>query len=144
MSFVTDGKGNVTNHIHINLKSNEMLDAKGFHPFAEIVDGMFVIDRLYDGYSKPGKERPDRKKVDDPDWAEYIKNGFPKLSYIESTALGGHDPMMDAYPQDAELIPPIFLTIAGISLLVGVCGWSVWNIFVLHTLPGLKKAKTTG
>jgi peptidyl-prolyl cis-trans isomerase A (cyclophilin A) len=72
--------------IFINLADNKALDDQGFVPFAKVVQGMDVVDRLYSGY---GEMRPDGKYIDptrvEGEANEYLVQRFPKLDYILHT-----------------------------------------------------------
>jgi len=52
VSFATAGPGTRTTQVFINFGNNDRLDAMGFAPFGEVVEGMEVVDRLYDGYGE--------------------------------------------------------------------------------------------
>ncbi len=81
--YVTYGQSSARNsrstHIFINYGNNRHLD-KNFPPFAKVVKGMNVVDKLYSGYG-PGK-------ISQGDIAEkgnrYLKRNFPKLDYIKT------------------------------------------------------------
>jgi len=134
LSFVPDSKGNLSSQIHINLKSKESLDAKGFQPFAEVVEGMFNFDRLYDGYNKPGKKQPDPKRIGEETWTEYLQTEYPKLSYIESAELGPSDPEVES---GLAVNTHTLGSIVGVALLLGALGGVLWKVFVWH-LEGKK------
>lgn len=62
VSFATSGKDSRTTQMFINFKDNTNLDGMGFAPFAKVVDGMDVVDRIYKGYGEgapSGKVRLD-------------------------------------------------------------------------------------
>ena len=52
--------------VFINLADNKVLDEQGFVPFARIVSGMEVPDKLYSGYGELGPEGkgPDSGRVE--------------------------------------------------------------------------------
>jgi peptidyl-prolyl cis-trans isomerase A (cyclophilin A) len=71
-----------THQLFINLKDNPGLDADGFVPIGRVVEGMTVVDSLYDEYG------------DDPKYQliatqgnKYLARMFSKLDYIESATL---------------------------------------------------------
>merc|ERR1711904_495000 len=52
ISFATAAANSRTTQLFINLGDNTYLDEKGFAPFAQVVDGMDVIEQLYAGYGE--------------------------------------------------------------------------------------------
>jgi peptidyl-prolyl cis-trans isomerase A (cyclophilin A) len=50
LSFASAGPDTRTTQVFINLADNTQLDARGFVPFARVVGGMDVVDRLHAGY----------------------------------------------------------------------------------------------
>jgi cyclophilin family peptidyl-prolyl cis-trans isomerase len=85
ISFATeDGR---PTEIVINAKDNDHLDNKGYAPFAEIKEGMFIIDRLMNRYgSKPEPHRIEKEGNN------YLMKEFPNLSYIETVQLVPRNP----------------------------------------------------
>ena len=97
LAFAQSGPHTRATEIFINLADNSMLDAhavpsqslsilpedQGFVPFAKVVDGLEVVDKLYSGY---GEMRPqgeiDPGRVEEGTNA-YLVPRFPKLDYIK-------------------------------------------------------------
>jgi cyclophilin family peptidyl-prolyl cis-trans isomerase len=82
VSFASTGPGARTHQLFVNLKDNASLDAQGFVPVGRVVEGMAVVDSLYDAYG------------DDPKYHliatqgnKYLARMFPKLDYIESATI---------------------------------------------------------
>jgi peptidyl-prolyl cis-trans isomerase A (cyclophilin A) len=74
-----------TTAVFINLKDNSKdLDDRGFPPFGTVVEGMDVVDSLYNGYGEhpqmAAKQIMERGNA-------LLKEKFPKLDYIKSTTL---------------------------------------------------------
>jgi cyclophilin family peptidyl-prolyl cis-trans isomerase len=84
VSFATSGADSRTTQMFINFSDNANLDGMGFSPFAKVVEGMEVVDRIY----KIG-EKPDQGRIQ-AEGNRYLKREFPRLTYIESVeVLGG-------------------------------------------------------
>ena len=82
LSFATMGPGTRTTQIFINLKSNPSLDTQGFAPFAQVVEGMEIIEHLYGGYG----EQPDQGAITSQGNA-YVEKSFPNLDYIKTATI---------------------------------------------------------
>jgi peptidyl-prolyl cis-trans isomerase A (cyclophilin A) len=88
LAFAQSDPNTRATEIFINLADNTALDAQGFVPFAKVVEGMNVVDKLYSGY---GEMMPEGKFID-PNRVEngtnaYLEPHFPKLDYIKRTVL---------------------------------------------------------
>jgi len=88
MSFAKGGPTSRTTEVFINYKDNPSLDKRGFSPFAEVVEGMKVVDSFYAGYG----DGPPRG--DGPYQAQVLARGnayldaqFPKLDRIEKAVI---------------------------------------------------------
>lgn len=83
--FATSGKDSRTTQLFINFRDNSFLDKLGFSPFAEVVDGMDVVDKLYSGYGEgaPRGRGPDQSRIQ-AQGNSYLDKEFPQLSYIDS------------------------------------------------------------
>jgi cyclophilin family peptidyl-prolyl cis-trans isomerase len=82
-TFATSGPNTRTTQVFINTNANgnAFLDKQGFSPFAEVISGMEVVDRIYDYY----REKPDQALIRTRG-NEYLKERFPKLSFIVTAA----------------------------------------------------------
>jgi peptidyl-prolyl cis-trans isomerase A (cyclophilin A) len=76
-----------TTQIFISFGDNSNLDALGFAPFGEVVEGMDVVEALYSGYgeSQPSGNGPYPPNVH-AGGNEYLEE-FPELSYIVSATI---------------------------------------------------------
>ena len=83
LAYAMSGSTTRATEIFINLADNAALDQQGFVPFAEVVQGMNVVDKLYAGY---GEMRPEGKYIDpgrvEGEANEYLVQRFPNLDYI--------------------------------------------------------------
>ncbi len=84
----TDAPGSRTTQVFVNLGDNTRLDAMGFAPFGRVVEGMDVVEKLYDGYGDmaPRGKGPDSQAIASLGDA-YLKREFPKLDSIERATL---------------------------------------------------------
>jgi cyclophilin family peptidyl-prolyl cis-trans isomerase len=76
--FATSGPNTRTNQLFINLGNNANLDAQGFSPIGEVVDGMEAIDAINPEYG----EQPDQSSITAQGDA-YLDPLFPNLSKIK-------------------------------------------------------------
>lgn len=86
--FVTYAKSPAPNsrttQIFINLGDNSRLDATGFSPFGEVIEGMEVVEMLYSGYAEATTSRQGEIAQGGKEWLE--KN-FPNLDSIKKAAI---------------------------------------------------------
>jgi peptidyl-prolyl cis-trans isomerase A (cyclophilin A) len=84
LAFAKSGQNTRSTEIFINLADNAELDSEYFVPFAKIVEGVDVIDKIYSGY---GEMRPIGKDIDpgrvEGETNEYLTQRFPKMDYIK-------------------------------------------------------------
>jgi peptidyl-prolyl cis-trans isomerase A (cyclophilin A) len=84
LAFAQSGPNTRATEVFINLADNKVLDEQGFVPFARIVSGMDVPDKLYSGYGElaPEGRGPDSGRVEG-EANEYLVPRFPNLDYIK-------------------------------------------------------------
>lgn len=70
--------------VFINFGDNGRLDDMRFAPFGRVVEGMDVVESLYNGYGEgaPGGRGPEQGRLQDEGNA-YLKKDFPKLDYTK-------------------------------------------------------------
>jgi peptidyl-prolyl cis-trans isomerase A (cyclophilin A) len=71
-----------THQLFINLKDNASLDAQGFTPIGRVIEGMAVVDSLYDEYGEDPKYHLIATQGN-----KYLARMFPKLDYIRSARI---------------------------------------------------------
>ena len=83
VTFATAGAGTRTTQVFINYRNNDQLDAMGFAPFGEVVEGMQVVDSLYGGYgdAPPRGRGPDQYRML-VEGEKYLARQFPKLDKV--------------------------------------------------------------
>jgi peptidyl-prolyl cis-trans isomerase A (cyclophilin A) len=88
VSFATAGPGTRTTQVFINYGSNDRLDAMGFAPFGQVVEGMDVVDRLYAVYGEgaPRGRGPDQGRIQAQGNA-YLRRDFGKLDYVRRASI---------------------------------------------------------
>eukprot|EP01128_Nolandella_sp_AFSM9_P012213 TRINITY_DN9058_c0_g1_i1.p1 TRINITY_DN9058_c0_g1~~TRINITY_DN9058_c0_g1_i1.p1 ORF type:complete len:260 (-),score=65.03 TRINITY_DN9058_c0_g1_i1:123-857(-) len=82
MSYAAAGPNTRTTQVFINLGDNSRLDGMGFAPFAKVIQGMDVVQKIFSGY----KELPNQGLIYSQG-DEYLKKKFPLLDYIVSTTV---------------------------------------------------------
>ena len=83
VTFARDGPNTRTTQLFINYGDNANLDAMGFAPIGEVVDGMAVVDSLYANYGEgaPDGGGPDQGRITSEGNA-YLNQSFPRLDFI--------------------------------------------------------------
>ena len=88
VSFAKGGPHSRTTEVFINYRDNAALDERGFAPFAEVVEGMEVVDGFYTAYGDgpPRGEGPYQAQVQAQGNA-YLDVSFPELTRIEHAVI---------------------------------------------------------
>ncbi|MGH7619804.1 MAG: peptidylprolyl isomerase [Gemmatimonadaceae bacterium] len=83
-AFAMRGPNDRTTQIYINLVDNSRNDAQGFSPLGRVVDGMGVVDSLYNGYGetsgggvRAGKQGPLLSGGN-----AFVDREYPKLDHL--------------------------------------------------------------
>lgn len=82
LTFATAGPNTRTTQLFINLGNNAFLDNQGFAPFAEVVEGMGVVDQLFAGYGEQPNQGHIRMKGN-----AYLDQSFPKMDGISKASI---------------------------------------------------------
>lgn len=88
VSFAMAGPNTRTTQFFINFANNANLDGMGFTPLGKVVEGMEVVDSIYDGYGEgaPRGMGPDQGRIQ-MEGNAYLKKDFQKLDYILGAAI---------------------------------------------------------
>jgi len=83
VTFATGGPNTRTTQLFINYGDNANLDAMGFAPIGEVVEGMAVVDSLYANYGEgaPDGAGPDQARIA-AEGNAYLTQSFPQLDFI--------------------------------------------------------------
>ena len=99
VSYAMAGPGSRTTQVFINLANNSgRLDGSGFAPFARVVEGMDVVEKLYAGYGEVqalGGGGPDSLKIEGLG-EEYLARNFSRLDKIDQVTIVDYSPKADA------------------------------------------------
>ena len=80
--FTNSGPNSRSHQMFVNLADNARLDPNHFAPFGRVVEGMSVVDSLYNGY----EDAPEQQFIMTLG-NSYLTRMFPKLDYIKSARL---------------------------------------------------------
>jgi len=85
VTFATSGPNTRTTQLFINYGNNANLDAMGFAPIGEVVEGMAVVDSLYADYGEgdgaPDGRGPYQARIA-AEGNAYLARDFPRLDFI--------------------------------------------------------------
>ena len=77
-----------TTQVFINYGNNGNLDAMGFAPFGEVIEGKEVVNKIFTGYGEgaPRGKGPDQGRVQ-MEGNAYLNKDFPKLDFIKKATI---------------------------------------------------------
>jgi cyclophilin family peptidyl-prolyl cis-trans isomerase len=84
LSFAAEAPNTRSHQLFFNLKDNPKLDPQNFIPIGRVVDGMSVLDALYDDYGDTPKYRLVATLGN-----EYLHRMFPRMDYIRTARVVG-------------------------------------------------------
>lgn len=79
LTFAHHGPDSRSHQLFINLKDNASLDTQGFVPLGRVVEGIAVVDSIYDEYGETPKYHLIATLGNN-----YLTRMFPKLDYIKT------------------------------------------------------------
>jgi cyclophilin family peptidyl-prolyl cis-trans isomerase len=84
LSYAMIGPDTRSTQIFINLADNSRLDAQGFAPIGQVVEGMEVVEKLYSGYGETsgGGMRAGRQQKMFEEGNAWLDREFPKLDRL--------------------------------------------------------------
>lgn len=84
ISFASLGQHTRTTQLFINESDNANLDRE-YAPIGEVVEGMSVVDSLWNGYGDgpPAGAGPDQQRII-AEGEQYLTKEFPKLDYVKT------------------------------------------------------------
>jgi peptidyl-prolyl cis-trans isomerase A (cyclophilin A) len=91
--FAADAPNTRSHQLFFNLKDNPRLDAQGFVPIGRVVEGMSVLDSVYDDYGETPKYHLIATLGNN-----YLQRMFPKMDYIRTARVVGPPPTAPAKP----------------------------------------------
>lgn len=88
VTYATGGPGTRTTQVFINYGNNDALDAQGFAPFGQVVEGIEVVDALYSGYGEgaPRGRGPEQFRLQ-VEGEKYLARQFPRLDKINKATV---------------------------------------------------------
>lgn len=77
-----------TTQVFINYGNNANLDAMGFAPFGEVIEGKDVVNKIHTGYGEgaPRGKGPDQGRTQ-AEGNAYLMKDFPKLDFIKKATI---------------------------------------------------------
>jgi len=84
ITYAMAGPNTRTTQLFINFGDNASLDRDGFSPFGRVIEGMKVVDSLYNRYGEgaPRGPGPDQGRIQ-RQGNTYLNSEFPKLDFIK-------------------------------------------------------------
>lgn len=119
LSFYTDGPNDRETQVIFNVKDNDYLDEKGYVPFAEVTDGMFFIDRIYNKYG--GAARAPDPETLQAEGNAYADREFPLLTHIKTVEIIKEPTSLSLVSDPSTTYSPLLITV-GVFVVISVIG----------------------
>ena len=84
ITFATSGKDSRTTQVFISYANNSRLDNDGFAPFGEVIEGMDVVEKLYNVYGEAPSRQQGRIQKEGN---KFLDANFPRLDSIKKATL---------------------------------------------------------
>ena len=91
--FAADAPDTRSHQLFFNLKDNPRLDSQGFVPIGRVVEGMTVLDSIYDDYGETPKYHLIATLGN-----KYLQRMFPKMDFIRTARVIGGESAASATP----------------------------------------------
>ena len=88
VTFAHGGPNTRTTQLFINYADNSNLDAMGFPPIGQVIEGMAVVDSLYADYGEgaPGGAGPDQGRIA-AEGNAYLTRSYPRLDFVKTARI---------------------------------------------------------
>ena len=88
ITFAMAGPNTRTTQLFINYGNNARLDSQNFPPFGKVIEGMNVVDSIYNKYgdAAPRGNGPDQNRIKTEGNA-YLEKSFPELDSIKTASI---------------------------------------------------------
>lgn len=112
----------------LNIKDNLVMDDRGLIPFARVIEGMHVVDRLYSKYGTgPASPSFDQLEVEGN---AYLERNFPRLSYISKVERLQEVVVRTVLKPSPSVFPPllsqVFIPVSMFVLVILAGAWILW------------------
>lgn len=123
LSFVQQSPNSRSTQIAIHIQDNYLFDKRGYVPFAEVVEGMWVIERLYQRYrgDVPQRELAVHGNA-------FVEKQFPNLSVIKSVQVEAlpTQTLPETGDSTSRFVSGGMIAVCSV-VLTGVL-WSAWSL----------------
>jgi peptidyl-prolyl cis-trans isomerase A (cyclophilin A) len=88
ITYAMAGPNTRTSQVFINFADNANLDASGFAPFGQVIQGMEVVDKLNAEYGEgaPRGRGPDQGRIQ-MEGNAYLNKSFPRMDFVKKATI---------------------------------------------------------